>query len=424
MSNSVKTERSVAVVSLSSKGTARCPRKGGFETVNCLTLSGGHVVDPFSARRAAVDLAARAGAEWMIALSPGETLADDAFELAAPGLDLYDAIFGSAHVRGRSEAVARLSRLAFDSADLLPHALLNWWMPTGHLVRTETARKTVERITAKENSNWRLDYLFDIWGKARCQKSAQPLLELDFEPEPLGVAEKDEVLRRLAEKPVFLPIIHGDAVYYLPYTGRNAGIEREQTRGLFFEAMELEELRKVVRPGARIVDVGANTGNHTVFFAGPMKAASVAPFEPLPAASDALRASVLRNGLKNVDLSHLGVGIGDKPGRARLAFSTRGGLGATSLTPDPTGEIDVATLDSVISGPVDFLKVDVEGMEMSVLAGSQRLIAQSRPLIFIEIANRNTMAFCDWLNTVGYEVARIFTDKGHANYLIAPKGVS
>jgi len=61
---------------------------------------------------------------------------------------------------------------------------------------------------------------------------------------------------------------------------------------------------------------------------------------------------------------------------------------------------------------------------MSVLAGSQRLIAQSRPLIFIEVANRNTMAFCGWLDAAEYEVVRIFTDKGHANYLIVPKGVS
>jgi FkbM family methyltransferase len=423
MIDGVKTERSVAVVSLSGEAAARSPRNGAFDTTSCLTLPAGHSLDQLSARRAAADLARRANAEWMIALAPGETLADDAFELAAPGLDLYDAIFGSAHVRGSSDAVARLTRLAFDSADLLPHALLNWWMPAGHLVRTETAQKTLEHIAAKGTSHWRLDYLFDIWAGARCQKSAQPLLELDFEPEPLGAAQKDEVLRRLAEKPVFLPIIHGDAVYHLPYTGQNAGIEREQTRGLFFEAMELEELRKVVRPGARIIDVGANTGNHTIFFAGPMKAASVMPFEPLPAAADALRASVLRNGLKNVDLSHLGIGIAGEAGRARFVFSTRGGLGATSLEPDPAGEIVVETIDSVISGPVDFLKVDVEGMEMSVLAGSQRLIAQSRPLIFIEIANRNTMAFCDWLNTAGYEVARIFTDKGHANYLIAPKGV-
>ena len=425
MTKGVKAERSIAVVSLSGDAKVRGPRKGGFETINSLTLPGGRALDPLSTLGAAVDLARQADAEWMIALAPGETLAEEAFELAAPGLDLYDAIFGSAHVRGSSEAVARLTRLAFDTADLLPHALLNWWMPTGHLVRTETARKTLDRIAARDTGNWRLDYLFDIWAeRALPEICSSRCLNWSLSQNPLTRRQKDEVLQRLAEEPVFLPIIHGDAVYHLPYTGRNAGIEREQTRGLFFEAMELEELRKVVKPGARIVDVGANTGNHTIFFAGPMKAASVTPLEPLPAAADALRASVLRNGLKNVDLSHLGIGIADKPGRARLVFSTRGGLGATSLEPDPTGEIGVATLDSVISGPVDFLKVDVEGMEMSVLAGSQRLIAQSRPMIFIEIANRNTMAFCDWLNAAGYEVARIFTDKGHANYLIAPKGVS
>ncbi len=110
-----------------------------------------------------------------------------------------------------------------------------------------------------------------------------------------------------------------------PIHGRNAGIEREQSRGLFFEAMELEELRKVVGPGAHVVDVGANTGNHTIFFAGPMKAASVLPFEPLPAAAAALRASVARNELTNVDLSRLGVGVADREDRARSCFPAAAG---------------------------------------------------------------------------------------------------
>ena len=91
-----------------------------------------------------MELARQAGAEWMIALAPGEAVAEDAFELAAPGLDLYDAIFGAAHVRGSSEAVAKLSRLAFDTAEQLPHALLNWWMPDAHLVRTELAARTLD----------------------------------------------------------------------------------------------------------------------------------------------------------------------------------------------------------------------------------------------------------------------------------------
>jgi FkbM family methyltransferase len=415
-----RSAETIAIVSLSGERLTNPPRKGGFAAVDSLSLKT-HAPDALSTRIAAVELAKQTGAEWMIALAPGEAITDDAFELAAPGLEPYDAIFGAAHLRGSSEAVAKLSRLAFDTADMLPHALLNWWVPDAHLVRTELAAQALGRVAEKGGQDWKLDYLFDIWSNARCLKSAQPLLELDAEPQPLAAEAKEYVLQRLADKPGFLPIVHGDAVYYLPYTGRNAGIEREQSRGLFFEAMELEELRKVVKPGAYVVDVGANTGNHTIFFAGPMQASSVLPFEPLPAAADALRASVARNALKNVDLSRLGVGVSDRDDRMRLVFSGRGGLGATSLEPDPAGEISVATLDSMVSGRVDLLKIDVEGMEMSVLAGSRELIRRWKPLIFIEIANRNTLALMDWLNDANYGVTRIFSDKGHANYLLAPK---
>lgn len=297
-------------------------------------------------------------------------------------------------------------------------------MPDAHFVRTDIAARVLQGVAAGDRRNWRLDYLYDLWGSARCLKSAQPLLELTSEPQPLDADGKAEVLRDLAAEPVFLPIIHGDDTYFLPYTGRNAGIEREQSRGLFFEAMELEELRKVVKPGAHVVDIGANTGNHTVFFAGPMRAASVIPFEPLPAAANVLRATVERNGLRSVDLSRLLVGVSDRAGRAGLVFSERGGLGATGLRPDPQGDIVVATLDSMLSAAVDLLKIDVEGMEMQVLSGAEETIRRWRPMIFIEIANRNTSAFCSWLKASRYDVARIFTDKGHANYLLVPSGTS
>jgi FkbM family methyltransferase len=363
-------------------------------------------------------MARQAGADWMIALDAGETLAEDALELAAPALGLFDAVFGSAHVRGGDEKVARLSRLDFDSADRLPHALLNWWLPDAHLVRPDVSLAALERIAAATPADWRIAYLFTLWDSARCLKSAQPMLVLTREPKPLDEGARSVVLRRLAEKPVFLPVVHGETTWWLPYTGQNPGIEREPTRGQFFEAMELEELRKVVQPGARVVDVGANTGNHTVFFAGPMRAKSVTAIEPLPPAIAALTASVKRNGLANVDLSRLGVGVGAREGRARLVFSARGGFGSTSLEADSDGDIRVAPLDELVSEPVDFLKIDVEGMELEVLAGAEKLIARSRPLIFIEIANRNTMAFVAWLDAAGYRVARIFTDKGHANYLV------
>lgn len=413
-------DRSIALVLLTGAQAAAPPLPGEFSAVRVLRLTEEQGEDEATARLRAADLAHGAGCNWMIALRPGESLASNALELIAPALDLFDAIFGAAQVRNSTEPVAKLSRLAFDEPGRLPHALLNWWVPDSHIVRTEIAARTLKGIVGRPGRDWAIDYLFEIWGTARCLKTAQPLLLVDDAPTPRTAEERRAVTERLAVDPVYMPIVYGEILYHLPYTGLNAGIEREQTRGLFFEAFELEELRKRVKPGARIVDVGANTGNHTIFFAGPMKAAKVTPLEPLPRAGAALRASVMRNNLANVDLSLLGIGLSDRAGRARLATSERGGMGATSLVPDSAGQIAVETLDSVVADPVDLLKIDVEGMELQALAGAKELIRRARPLIFIEIANENTLEFSAWLKVARYRVARIFPDKGHANYLIEP----
>jgi FkbM family methyltransferase len=414
------TEEAIAIFTSTVNHAAEPPRRGAFSAVRVFGLSEGKSSNGIAERLKAAELARQAGCKWMIALRDGERLSPDALELVAPSLDLFDAIFGAAHVRSAKEAVAKLSRLAFDSSDRLPHALLNWWVPDSHIVRTDVAADVIDRVAKRADSEWAIDYLFEIWGNARCLKTAQPLLVLDDPPSPRSPAERQAVLKRLAENPIYFPIVYGEDVYQMPYTGMNAGIEREQTRGLFFEAFELEELRKLVGPGATIVDVGANTGNHTIFFAGPMKAAKVTPFEPLPRATAALRASVTRNKLVNVDLSLLGTGISDRAGRARLTMSERGGMGATGLVADSAGAIAVQTLDSIIADPVDLLKIDVEGMELQALAGAKELIRRNRPLIFIEIANENTLEFSAWLKEAEYRVARIFPDKGHANYLIEP----
>ena len=392
---------------------------GGFSSILSISRTAPEGESPLQRLAASVAMATDAGCDWMVAPSPGETLRPDALTLVAPALGRYDAIFGGLHVTGSGEAVHRASRLAFDEADRLPHALLNWWIGSTPVLRTAVAASLIEAFGI--DGAW-LDALFFLWSQHRSIKLAAPLTDVAAPPPALDASERTWVIERLARRPVFLPVAFGKTVYRLPYTGLNAGIERDQTRGQFFEMAELGYLRTRLGPGQRIVDIGANTGNHTVYFAGPMEAQSVVPFEPLPDIAAVLERAVDENGLGNVNLSRLRIGLSDRSGRMGVVRSERGGLGASRLVDDPEGEIPVMTLDDALTGPADFLKIDVESMELQVLAGAKMTIERNRPVIFIEIANENTLAFQAWLQEHFYHVERIFSDKGHANYLIAPDG--
>ncbi|MBC8129238.1 MAG: FkbM family methyltransferase [Rhizobiaceae bacterium] len=407
-------------------GSAALPAdRGAFSDVVRIERSPGGATDFAEGLRQACELAEANGCDWLVAPERDEALRADTFALLAPALGAYDAIFGAVHVAGASESIWRPSRLAFEAADRLPHALLHWWVGRTAVMRTPVIRAVLGGQSSPSGSSGEtaaLDHLFRLFGNHRCIKFAQPLFDVATEPALLSDNGRAFVLDRLERAPVFLPVHHGAETYRLPYTGRNAGIEREQTRGQFFEAAELRVLADRLGEGRHIVDIGANTGNHTVYFAGPMRAASVLPFEPLPDIAAILSRTVAENGLDTVDLCHLCLGLSDAPGRARVIRSERGGLGASRLEAGSGGEIEVVRLDDVLTRAPDFLKIDVERMEMKVLAGAKTVIETARPLIFIEIANDNTAEFVDWTRRNHYRVERIFSDKGHSNYLIAPSG--
>src|SRR5689334_11219087 len=66
---------------------------------------------------------------------------------------------------------------------------------------------------------------------------------------------------------------------------------------------EIAFVRRVLRPGMRAIDIGANYGLYTLAMAqnvGPEGA--VWSYEPASAASDCLRRTIARNGLTNIHL--------------------------------------------------------------------------------------------------------------------------
>ena len=159
----------------------------------------------------------------------------------------------------------------------------------------------------------------------------------------------------------------------------------------FFSIEELEDLLFYVKPNSVILDIGANVGNHTVFFAKHFQAKNVVPFEVNPTAVELLRLNVELNHLTNVDLSQVGVGVGAQRGTLYLTKSIENNLAATSFSTSISSRskeisFKVDTLDNLLSSDtqVDFVKIDVEGMEFDVLDGGRKFIQKCRPVVFLE----------------------------------------
>ncbi len=197
----------------------------------------------------------------------------------------------------------------------------------------------------------------------------------------------------------------------------NLGLASYHVNGLLYEAAELEHCRALVAPGAAIVDVGANIGNHLVYFAKVLKARIVVPVEPHPDAIAQLLDNIALNGLDCVDTSCLGRGAGEARARFRLVEGVD--LAQAALAPSEAGEVEVAPLDELIAVPVDFIKIDVERGELGVLKGARGLIARHRPLMLVEVADANLEGFRGLLDELGYAVQAEFPHRGYRNCFVA-----
>lgn len=175
----------------------------------------------------------------------------------------------------------------------------------------------------------------------------------------------------------------------LPYAERDY-IQRNVVRtGTFYEIRQLELLRQsgLVPENATILDVGANIGNHTVFFAKAFRPVRLICVEPQDTARRVLAVNIDLNGLPGVTILDCLLGSADGYGEA--ADFRRGNLGGTSFRECGEGGLSMRTLDSVLEkealGNADFVKIDVEGMHLEVLAGATRLLRDVRPVVWIEL---------------------------------------
>ena len=197
----------------------------------------------------------------------------------------------------------------------------------------------------------------------------------------------------------------------------NDFIQGQQKLGKFYEEEELDALSAYFPLHGTFVDVGANTGQHSIYFA-KLKGANIVAIEPVPESYKLLQENFRLNGL----LCNLfKVALSDVAGHADFDFDLDN-LGAAWIIQSGKGEIATARGDDILLGrKIDMIKIDTERFEMKVLAGLKETIAREQPLIFVEVDNENTDQFSRFLSEIGYELR--YRNKRYPrneNFLIAP----
>lgn len=200
-------------------------------------------------------------------------------------------------------------------------------------------------------------------------------------------------------------------------------IQREHIKGAFYEPDELQIIKKYLPENARFCDIGANIGNHSLYVLKYLGAAEAILFEPNPTAIAVLQSNMALNGvLDRCDMSHLGFGLSDKDQGGFSVDAPDRNLGGARLV-EGDGDLRVRTGDAMLKDrPVDFIKIDVEGMEIGVLKGLSEVVRTNRPVIFIEVDNENADAFKDWVTANDYEVKERFQRyEANENFLLVAK---
>lgn len=194
---------------------------------------------------------------------------------------------------------------------------------------------------------------------------------------------------------------------------------------------QLIEHRLKTQQQIMLYDVGANIGTHTLALAKTFaERITVRAFEAQSAVFNMLCGTVALNGLTNVNCH-------------RNAVSDQDGLGIEIQLPDYTQEnnfggfelmaprasdnqdmvksgatevVQSLTLDS-FNERVDFIKMDIEGMEHLALAGAKKMVEASRPICFIEVFKTDAQVVFDFFKSRQYQIYRW----GTADAIFIPK---
>ena len=171
------------------------------------------------------------------------------------------------------------------------------------------------------------------------------------------------------------------ATYSFDYIGTTIAIDG------IYEIRELDLVKQFLleqHPDAlkgTCLDIGANIGNHSVYFSKLFN--EVRSFEPNPQPFELLQINAKRH--KNIFLSNFGL---SNQRCSASFFTSKSNIGGSSLYSESGDEIKIQleVIDDLDFNKQDvsFVKIDVEGNELQVLEGGESLFRGCSPIVAFE----------------------------------------
>jgi FkbM family methyltransferase len=216
--------------------------------------------------------------------------------------------------------------------------------------------------------------------------------------------------------------------HHQPGTGNEIGVGHQLLANAAFDpeevnlALGLLWLRKNnFGDGVVAIDAGANIGVHTIEWARHMHGwGRVLAFEAQEPVFYALAGNLALNNCWNATARWSA--LGEKPGFIDIPepdYLQAGSFGSLELRPRDKTEFigqevsyapedcvrtPMINIDSLELQRLDFLKIDVEGMELDVLRGAALTIKRCKPIVLAEVIKSDRDALIGMLESAGYQL--------------------
>lgn len=177
--------------------------------------------------------------------------------------------------------------------------------------------------------------------------------------------------------------------------------------GRFEDIPMLRAMQRINKKGA-IVDIGAEWGNHTVYF-GKVMEKKVFAFEPQKVRFETLKKNAINN---EIDAKIYNYALSDYAG---FAHKSSGEIQYVKKTSDVL-TIKTNILSNFIFEPVSIIRLNVSNHWKQILSGSKRILKESQPDLFIKTDKRGITEVLDLLNN-GYKLKYEYVEHLEIGYI-------